>query len=72
MEGPKLKIGDTVKIGKSIYTIMAEFEDTYNLSYKKEPITEHLYVGRKTVNGQHYYSNIIAWNINEGKWYIRS
>ena len=51
---------------------MAEFEDTYNLSYKKEPINEHLYVGRKTVNGQHYYSNIIAWNINEGKWYIRS
>ena len=72
MEGPKLKIGDTVKIGRTVYTIMAEFEDTYNVSYKKEPITEHLYVGRRTVNGRYEYSNIIRWNIDEGKWYLRS
>ena len=72
MEEPKLKIGDTVKIGRNIYTIMTDFEDTYNVSYKKEPITEHLYVGRKTVNGHHEYSNIIRWDNDEGKWYLRS
>lgn len=38
MEEPKLKIGDTVKIGRTVYTIMAEFEDTYNVSYKKNPL----------------------------------
>lgn len=71
MEEPKLKIGDTVKIGRTVYTIMAEFEDTYDVSYKKEPITEHLYVGRKIVNEHREYSNIIKWNIDEGKWYLR-
>lgn len=72
MEKPKLKIGDTVKIGRTVYTIMAEFEDTYNVSYKKEPITEHLYVGRRTVKEHYEYSNIIRWNNDEGKWYLRS
>lgn len=72
MKEPKLKIGDTVKIGRTAYTIIAEFEDIYNISYKKEPIIEHLYVGRRAVKEYYEYSNIIKWNNDERKWYLRS
>lgn len=72
MEQHRLNIGTLIKIGRSFYTILTEFEDTYKRTFDGKIVTEHLYVGKKMINDFPTYSHIIMWNEHEKKWMLRT
>lgn len=58
----ELKVGDTLKLGRTVYTIVAEFKDGRS----------QFFVGKYNASwGGTSYSNIIRWDSQDKRWYLR-
>ena len=58
----ELKVVDTLKLGRTVYTIVAEFKDGRS----------QFFVGKYNASwGGTSYSNIIHWDSQDKRWYLR-